>query len=495
MTDQLLTIHEMREADRLTIEAGTRGSVLMHRAGRAVASVVQSLVEIGSHVLVVCGAGNNGGDGFVAAQILSDRGYSVEVVLSGSLDGLRGDALSAALAWQGSISSPEKANVSGADVIVDGLFGAGLKRDVAGELRILVERMNASGKRIVSIDVPSGIDGDTGQVRGVAVRATKTVTFFRRKPGHILYPGRTFCGEIEIADIGILDVVLDRINPKIAINSPILWPDVLKAPAEDGHKFIRGHAVVVSGGIESTGAARLAALAAQRAGAGLVTVASPSEALAVNAAALSDVMVRKSDGVAGLMDMLEDERRNAVIIGPGNGVGELTRECVAAVLRSKRAVILDADALTSFEDKLEDLQKLIVPQHNNTVVATPHEGEFARLFRSRPEIVSIDHRLGRARAAAALLEVVVVLKGPDTIVAAPDGRLLINNNGTPWLATAGSGDVLAGIIGGLLARRIDAFSAAAAGVWLHAEAGREIGPGLAASDLADGLKRVLGRLV
>lgn len=495
MTFELLTAEEMRQAERITIEAGSRGMVLMERAGRAVARAVQSLVQTGGRILVVCGPGNNGGDGFIAGQTLSDRGYQVELVLAGILENLRGDALSAALAWQGPILAPEQANISDADLVIDAIFGSGLTRDIGGEIRILIERINASGKRVISIDVPSGVDSDTGQVRGIAVRATQTVTFFRRKPGHLLYPGKVQCGSVDVADIGISDTVLSEIRPKIWLNSLELWPDVLIVPQEEGHKYSRGHVVVVSGGMESTGAARLAANAALRVGAGLVTVASPSDALSINAAALSDVMVRRSDGVDGLLALIADERRNTFVLGPGNGIGIVTRERVKAVLGAKRSLVIDADALTSFEGSFDELRGSITADHKDLVVATPHEGEFARLFRSKEEIIAITSRIGRATAAASCLGIIVVLKGPDTIVAAPDGRVAINTNGTPWLATAGSGDVLSGIIGGLLAQHKDAFLAAASGVWLHAEAGREIGPGLAARDLADGLKRVLSRFI
>jgi len=447
---ELLTSSEMKRAEQLAGDAGLSGAVLMERAGYAVARSVQSLVQTGGNILVVCGPGNNGGDGFVAGQILSDRGYNVELVFLGFLENLVGD--------------------------------------------ILIERINASGKRVVAIDVPSGVDSDTGQVRGISIRATRTVTFFRQRPGHFLYPGKVQCGDIEVADIGISDTCLSLINSKTSLNMPELWPNALLPPREDGHKYSRGHLVVVSGGIENTGAARLAADAALRVGAGLVTVASPSDALAINAAALTDVMVRRSDGVDGLVALIGDQRRNAFVIGPGNGVGSVTRGRVRVALEAQRALVLDADALTSFEGRLDELSGFVDEQHQNLVVATPHEGEFVRLFRSQTEIISLDSRIERVSAAASFLGIVFVLKGPDTLVAAPDGRVVINTNGTPWLATAGSGDVLSGIIGGLLAQRCDAFTAASAGVWLHAEAGRQIGPGLAARDLADGLKQILGRL-
>ena len=457
---ELLTSSEMKRAEQLAGDAGLSGAVLMERAGYAVARSVQSLVKTGGNILVVCGPGNNGCDGFVAGQILSDRGYNVELVFLGFLENLVGEALSAALSWQGPIVSAEQANILDTDIVVDGLFGS----------------------------------GDTGQVRGISIRATRTVTFFRQRPGHFLYPGKVQCGDIEVVDIGISDTCLSLINTKTSLNMPELWPNALLPPREDGHKYSRGHLVVVSGGIENTGAARLAADAALRVGAGLVTVASPSDALAINAAALTDVMVRRSDGVDGLVALIGDQRRNAFVIGPGNGVGSVTRGRVRVALEAQRALVLDADALTSFEGRLDELSGFIDEQHQNLVVATPHEGEIVRLFRSKTEIISLDSRIERVSAAASFLGIVFVLKGPDTLVAAPDGRVVINTNGTPWLATAGSGDVLSGIIGGLLAQRCDAFTAASAGVWLHAEAGRQIGPGLAARDLADGLKQILGRL-
>ena len=274
-----------------------------------------------------------------------------------------------------------------------------------------------------------------------------------------------------------------------------MWSGLIDVPDEEGHKFNRGHLIVLSGGPESTGAARLAAHAAARIGAGLVTVASPSEALLVNAVALSDIMVKSSDGVEGLRRLLDDRRRNAVVLGPGNGVGDALRDCVGLALASDRSLVLDADALTSFEGDAKGLQSLVLPAHAKKVVATPHDGEFSRLFKHEAEILIQKDRLGRAQAAAKFLGIVVILKGPDCVIAAPDGRATINQNGTPWLATAGSGDVLAGIIGGLLAQGAEAYEAATAAVWLHADAGRSIGPGLLAHDLPLALRDVVSRLI
>ena len=492
---ELLTTDEMAQADALAIDAGTSGIVLMERAGRAVAEVAGQMVPDGGNITVLCGPGNNGGDGFVAARVLVGRGYRVSVVLLGELKALRGDARLAADMWQGDIASPEDFDPTSADCLIDALFGAGLARSLDGKAAALVEAVNGSGKPVLAVDVPSGLDGNTGQIRGSAVKAQKTVTFFRLKPGHLLYPGRRLCGALHLADIGIPAAVLETIKPRLAQNKPELWRDILRAPDEEGHKFNRGPLVVLSGGIESTGAARLAAHAAARAGAGLVTVASPSDALVVNAAALTDIMVRGSDGASGLRRLLEDKRRNAIVLGPGNGVGEALKECVVLALASERSLVLDADALTSFASESAGLKVYVKPEHASKLVITPHDGEFSRLFADQPEILFHPDRLSRALVAARFLGGVVVLKGPDCVIASPDGRAAINQNGTPWLATAGSGDVLAGTIGGLLAQGALAFEAACAGVWLHAEAGKAVGPGLLAHDLPQALRGVIADLI
>ncbi len=488
----LLTTAEMGRADRLTIEAGTPGIELMDRAGFAVADAVAGRQRLGSRVLVVAGPGNNGGDGFIAAQVLRERGYPVRLMLFGDRDRLSGDAAEAARRYRGPVEPADAAAVRGCEVIVDALFGAGLARPLDGMAAALVEAINGSGATVVAVDLPSGVSGDSGQVLGTAVRATETVTFFRRKPGHLLEPGRGLCGRMRVVDIGISDGVLDEIRPKTFANGPDLWRGVWRPPGRDGHKFDRGHAVAVSGPAHATGAARLAAGAALRAGAGLVTVASPPDAVAANAAHLTAVMLRPFEGAAGLATVLEDGRITAVVAGPGLGVGEGTRVLVMAALCGARAVVLDADALTSFRDDPAGLAAMIAA-HDRPVVMTPHEGEFARLF---PDLGrETGAKTERARAAARRMGAVVILKGPDTVIAAPDGRAAINENAPPWLATAGSGDVLAGTIAGLLAGGMTGFEAAAMGVWMHGEAGTVAGPGLIAEDLAPALKTVVAKLV
>jgi len=489
---ELLTTAEMAEADRLAIAAGTPGIALMESAGIAVADAAAALS--GKRVVVVAGPGNNGGDGFVAARHLSERGYAVRVSFVGERERLKGDAAAAAARWSGPVDAARPEQLAGCDIVVDALFGAGLDRPVEGLARTMIEAMNASGAPVVAVDLPSGINGTSGAVMGVAVKAARTVTFFRRKTGHLLLPGRLHCGDLTVADIGIPDSVLASIKPQTFANGPALWGARFPVPKAEAHKYARGHAVVVSGGASSTGAARLAARGALRAGAGLTTIASPREALAVNAAASLAVMVRPVDGAAELTAFLADKRHNAVVLGPGGGVGEGMRAQVLAALGSGAGVVLDADALTSFADEPATLF-VAIGGHGRGVVLTPHEGEYSRLFKSISGNLEVKSKLEKARLATRLSHAVLLFKGADTVVAAPDGRASIADNAPPYLATAGAGDVLSGMIAGLMAQGMPAFEAASAAVWLHGEAAREFGPGLISEDLPDELPRVYRRLL
>jgi hydroxyethylthiazole kinase-like uncharacterized protein yjeF len=490
---ELLTPEEMAECDRRTIAGGVPGLALMEKAGRAVADAV-ARYPLGTRVLVVAGPGNNGGDGLIASRVLAERGYQVRVLLLGEVDALRGDAAEAARLWRRSIEPAKPNAVAGAGVIVDALFGAGLNRPVAGEARAMIEAMNASGAPIVAVDLPSGINGTSGAVMGAAVMARNSITFFRRKPGHVLLPGRLHAGCCRLVDIGIPESVLETVRPMTFANGPALWGRAFPIPQLDGHKYSRGHAVVMSGDLSFTGAARLAARGALRAGAGLVTLASPRSALVVNAAANLAVMVRAVDGAEELRALLGDRRLNAVALGPGLGVSANTRELVLAALDGERAVVLDADALTSFAAEPDALFAAIGAHPARPTVLTPHQGEFARLFKDISQGTENSSKISLARGAAKASGAVLLLKGPDTVVAAPDGRAAINENAPASLATAGSGDVLAGIIAGLLAQHMAAFEAACAGAWVHGEAGNEAGPGLISEDLPDALPAVYRRL-
>lgn len=491
---ELLTTAEMAEADRLTIAGGRPGIDLMENAGRAVADAAARMAP-GRRVRVIAGPGNNGGDGFVAARLLAGRGFEVQVGFAGDRAKLKGDAARAAGRWQGATEAAAPDALGDCDLIIDALFGAGLDRPVEGAMRALIEAIDTSGRAVLAVDLPSGINGTSGAIMGAAVKAARTVTFFRRKTGHLLLPGRLHCGALEVADIGIPDRVLETIKPKAFANGPALWGQDFPRPSAEGHKYSRGHAVVVSGGVSTTGAARLAARGALRAGAGLVTIASPREALAVNAAANLAVMVRPVDGAQELAEFLTDRRRNAVLLGPGGGVGPEMRAQVLAALTGYAAVVLDADALTSFAGDERPLAQALAG-HLAGRVLTPHTGEFNKLFKLIAEDSKLNSKLEKARAAAAELasRSTIVLKGADTVVAARDGRASIADNAPATLATAGSGDVLAGMIAGLLAQAMPAFEAASAAVWLHGEAANEFGPGLIAEDLSEMLPAIYRRL-
>ncbi len=489
---ELLTTAEMGEADGLASSFGVASTTLMEHAGRAVAEEALRMLPDGGRVAIVCGPGNNGGDGFVAARHLMGRACPVRLVLLGSRDALRGDAAIMADQFKGEILDPGRAAEvceGWADLVIDALFGAGLSRPLEGLAAALVETMNSSGKPILAVDVPSGLDGTTGALTGPAVRANRTVTFFRRKPGHLLLPGRLLCGDVALYDIGMPEAVLAKVKPRAWANAPGLWWADFPRLRLDGHKYTRGHAVVVSGGIEMSGAARLAARGALRCGAGLVTVASPPESLQAHAAQLNATLIRAIASPGSLSAMLGDPRFTAVGIGPGLGRGRDAREWVMAALGARAAIVLDADGLTVSADDCGGLFGAIATRGDSPVVLTPHEGEFKRLFPG----LSGD-KLARAREAARVSGAIVVLKGADTIIAAPDGQAAINDNAPANLATAGSGDVLTGFITGLLAQGMAPFEAACAGVWLHGACAKTFGAGLIAEDLPEMLPTVLGKL-
>ena len=563
---ELLTTEEMAEADRRAVALGVPSLTLMENAGRAVADEAAKMVPPGARIAVLCGPGNNGGDGFVAARFLRERGYDVRLACLVPVAQLKGDAAEMAKRWGGeiipppfcerkpvtassdtSLSAEPPEYLSKANLVIDALLGAGLDRPVQSDIKDAVFLTNAVaarrdlGIKVLAVDVPSGLNGSSGEPLGGSARenvinAHRTITFFRKKSAHVLLPGRALCGDVIVADIGIPEAVLDRReatshpNPlpmqaqsmgrgnATFENHPSLWVPQFPFPRLDGHKYTRGHALVVSGPANQTGAARLSARGALRIGAGLVTVASPPSALAENAAHLTAIMLKPCNGARALAAILEDKRKNAVLIGPGAGVSDDTHALVEAALASGAHVVLDADALTVMANApsplgqrvgvrgwaLSDLKESARSsppsgdllskggREERATVLTPHEGEFARLF---PDIAPPgSSKLERARAAARVSGAIVVLKGPDTVIAAPDGRAAINTNAPPWLATAGSGDVLAGFICGLLAQGMPSFEAASAAVWLHGACANVFGPGLIAEDLPEVLPGALAAL-
>lgn len=475
----LLSPVEMAAADAYAIASGVAGATLMANAGRAVAEAIAARWSP-CPVVVLCGPGNNGGDGFVCARALAEAGWPVRVASLTPPSAYRGDAARFAAEW-GETAALSEAALDGARLVVDALFGAGLNRNLDGAAAAVLRAAAARGLPIVAVDVPSGLDGATGTVRGHAPRAALTVSFFRAKPGHLLLPGRALCGECVIAEIGIPEAAGSASHARCWRNRPGLWR--LPRLGPDSHKYRRGHLLAVGGPM--TGAIRLALRGARRAGVGLASVAcAPAEALFH---AQDPGVIVLAGGEAGFAEALADPRRNVVLIGPGHGEPERLRARVGAILAAGRACVLDADVFSAFATAPSALFDAI----RAPAILTPHAGEFARLF---PDLDFAADRLGAARAAAARSRAVVALKGADTVIAAPDGRAAINADAPPTLATGGSGDVLAGIAAGLLGQGMAAFEAACAAVWLHGQAAAAFGPGLIAEDLPEMLPEVLRRL-
>lgn len=480
----LLSPTAMAAVDRAAAASGIDSYGLMVRAGGAVAAAALRLYPEALRFAVLAGPGNNGGDAYVAARALLESGATVVVHHYGDPARLKGDAARACADCPLAGTPLEDYRPQEGDVVIDGLFGAGLDRPVPESVAAVIARVSEAGLPVIAADLPSGLCGRAGRVLGAAFRAAHTVTFMTPKPGHLLLPGRTLCGTLEVFDIGIPMRLVEAQGETLFENGPGLWAQFLPHIEAASHKFRRGHLGVFSGGPSATGAARLAAFAGLKAGAGLVTVAAPHAALSANAAHLTAVMLKEIDDLAALKRWLEDPRLAAFVLGPGFGVGERARDFVLAL--SDRPLVLDADGITSFAEE-PDLLFSAFAGGEVHLVLTPHEGEFARLF---PDIAADDaaSKVEKAWAAAARANAAVIYKGADTVIAAPDGRAAINTNAPPWLATAGSGDVLAGIAGGLMAQGMPAFEAAAAAVWIHGEAGNRAGPGLTAEDLPEAIR-------
>ena len=482
---EILTPTEMYQADALAVEAGGSSLRLMEKAGHAVAEeIIRRFKKC--RVAVICGPGNNGGDGFVVARLLAAKKWPVSLFITGEASALRGDAAKMFKKWRGRVHPFAALGTSfelhsKPQLIVDAIFGAGLNREMPESWVVAIA---AAHVPVVAVDVPSGLDGATGHPIGACVKADLTVTFFRKKPGHLLLPGRGFCSEVVVADIGIPPWVLDEVKPHLWENSAPALPPI----ASDAHKYRRGHAVILSGPELASGASRLAAMAAARIGAGVVSIAGAAAALRIHAAHASSIMLKEAESEAELKTLLEDKRITALCIGPGAGAGAALRRKVLAALQTEIACVLDADALTSFEGHAHELFHAIKSDLTRPVIFTPHEGEFKRLFNELTD--SIESKVELVRHAASLSGAIVLLKGADTVIAAPDGRAKISANAPAKLATAGSGDVLAGIITGLLAQGMNGFDAACAGVWLHGEAGNKV---MRRSLIAEDLIEAIGR--
>lgn len=481
---EVLTAAETSKADTATISQGTAGIQLMSAAG---ASVAHEIIRQFNPcpVLILCGPGNNGGDGFIAAQQLKKEGWKVRVACMVKRNTLKGDAALAAQKWEGDVESlNSNLSVHQTGLVVDAIFGTGFDRALAPELVILFDKIRTRKIPVVAVDVPTGLNASTGAVDPGTLKAQTTITFSRKKIGHVLLPGKSLCGKVIVAGIGIMDQTIAELQTACFENHPGLWLKDFPLPSTDGHKYKRGHAVVY-GGAKRTGAACLAAAAAQKIGAGLVTLSSPKEALPIYAGYRASLLVDECNTVDDFKTILRDERKNTVLIGPGAGINDGLRQSVEAVLSLNKSGVLDADVFSAYQKSPKDLFAKLSPRY----VLTPHEGEFERLFGPME-----GHKLERARKAAKISNAIVLLKGSDTVIAAPDGAAVVNTNAPSTLATAGSGDVLAGMITGLIAQGMPPFMAAAAAVWLHGEAALSYGLGLTAEDLISQLSQTLNNL-
>lgn len=480
-TEFLLTPQAMGSVDAAAARSGIDSYGLMRRAGEAVAASALRHFPQALRFVVLCGPGNNGGDGYVAGAALARSGAQVALFSLVDLALLKGDAARAEADCDLPVIPLDRYDPMPGDVVIDGLFGAGLARDIPEGAKSVVDAVGKAGLPVLAIDLPSGIDGATGAVRGVAFKARHTVTFMTRKPGHLLLPGRLHCGEIEVFDIGIPRRIVEREAEGLWVNGPGIWAGHERAASATDHKYRRGHLTVFSGPETATGAARLTAAAGLKAGAGLVTLASPASALSINAGHLTAVMLTRLDTAQELSSWLEDSRRSTFVLGPGFGDLDRARRFALMLGEAGRRLVLDADGISAFKDKAGELSAAFSGGEPRLVV-TPHEGEFLRLF---PDIASEENlgKVEKAIAAARAIGGIVVYKGADTVIAAPDGRAAIEEEAPPSLATAGSGDVLAGIIGARIANGMPAFEAACAGVHLHGQAASRAGQGMTAEDL------------
>ncbi len=469
----------MAAADFCTTKLGIPAISLMERAGRGVAEVAERVWrDAGAQgtILVVCGPGNNGGDGYVAARRLAMSSITVRVAQLGDITKIKGTAALAIEKCPCTIESLEGLSLAGVSLVIDALFGAGLSKSVTGLAASFINKINKSDIPVVSVDVPSGLYGDKGRADDVCIRASETVTFHAKKPGHLLYPGRALCGKLHVIDIGIDRGCYDAIKPKTFENIPPLWIDFFPIERVAQHKYHRGHVIVLGGRPPALGASRLTALAALRTGSGLVTLMAPSETYEIQAGALDDVMVVNMASRTSFLQRLKDSRITAVAIGPGAGVGLETKKLVLKTLESERATVLDADALSSFVEEPNILFSAI----KGPTVITPHTGEFNKLF---PDLDYGEDKLAVARTAAKRSGAVLILKGPDTVIASPCGRAAINTNAPTHLSVGGTGDVLAGMVVALLGRGMPTFESACSAVWLHAKAAESYSLGMIASDL------------
>jgi len=486
MVEYILTNEEMAEADQMTIASGVPSIELMENAGKAVFNNIP--IKNIDRVLLLIGPGNNGGDGFVVARLLIEIGISVDIFFynNGKISNdckINKDKIDS----QSFIS--EIRNYSSYSYVIDALFGTGFTRKIPSQLEKIFSIVKKNKIPVYAIDIPSGINGNSSIVNGDCLECVKTITFFNKKKCHYLYPGKNFCGEVIVEDIGIKTDVFKEMMPKIRNNNPELWIKEFPFPSSFDHKYSRGLLIINCGPIYKTGAARLAGRSAMRVGAGAVKLICDDEAAKVLEPQISVELISVVKEKNEIQQIFKDRKVSSILVGPGNGVNDETKSRTLLALAFVKHVVIDADAITCFE---KNPKELFVDTYPHTIL-TPHEGEFRRLFGD--EIASIEDKVVKTVEASKLAGSIVVLKGADTIIANPEGQAVINSSEAPYLATAGSGDVLAGIIASLVGdNKMSAFNAACAGTWIHSKLGELIGAGLIAEDLIDNIPLIIKKL-
>ncbi len=486
----LLSINQMYQADYETSQNGVSSWQLMKNAGKQIGKLSLKILRKNKNkrILILCGPGNNGGDGYIAAKYLQENNIKVDVFSFKKPKELKGDAKKAFDLWDNIVYNKlHKKKMSRYSLIIDSLFGAGISRPLNLKLQKIASWCEELSLNVLSVDMPSGINGDTGMPIGQTVfKANHTITFFRAKTGHKLFPGKEFCGQLHISQIGIKSKQLKNINVNVYNNEANLWKKMIPRRRWNKNKYDYGHAVIFSG--EMTGATKLASLSCLRAGAGLVTIMSPKKYEMAYRLFNPSLMILSSKFESeNTKNFLSDKRINALAYGFGSVPSVETKKQTLEILKLNKPTVLDAGSLTSFSSKPEILYKSC---HTKTIL-TPHSGEFERIF---PQLRNIT-KLKSCQKASQLTNSVIVLKGADTIIAEPSGNTIICSEPfSPWLATAGTGDVLSGLIASMLAQGLDCFHAAAAGVWIHNSAGKKIGPGLISNDLVKKLKQIIQKL-
>ncbi|PPR34247.1 MAG: Bifunctional NAD(P)H-hydrate repair enzyme Nnr [Alphaproteobacteria bacterium MarineAlpha6_Bin3] len=482
----VLTCKDHTDLDKKTIKKFMSGYKLMENAGKIIFEIIKKKFNKNKNIKILCGSGNNGGDAFIVAKLLKENGFkNIELFCLITKNKLKGDAKLAAEKININIQNISNLKITKGNLIIDGLLGSGLNKNIAGNLKKIIEKINSKNHYCISIDIPSGINGDTGEIKGVAVKSDLTITFTKKKPGHLISPGKEYSGDVIVKNIGI-DLKKLFFKPRIYENNPNIWKKDFPWPNQNSHKYTRGFTLIICGE-KITGASRLAARGAARIGCGLLCLGVPKKSFNIYATENPIALIETIDDEADLKNILKDKRINTILIGPGLGVNKKKLNLILKVIKDKkRIVVLDADAL-------KNNFKKIAEKSNSEIIVTPHYGEFSKILKNL-KIKKTNDNLSLAKKFVKKTKYNLLLKGNSTIISSNDGKIVINTNSSPFLATGGSGDVLAGMITGLIAQGMKIFESCCAATWIHGEIAKKLGPGLIAEDLPDMIPKILKKL-